>query len=255
MVSLEYAHSLLTRDTGTVEGLAQVVMALASGQTPADRLARDAQRPVADALQIAHDAGLARVLAPMIACAGASRWATPRRAALRAIASPCPRSGAATRRCAVRRHSARSRQTTRRRALPIGIAGHGRVDPLEKATHGRHRRHGKAFDAMLVPRRLHRLTWLQPEGLSDLAGTHDGTVCDTVTTDMPTSSISVSLHEEGMDALRSARVRAGVATSRPPHSPVPPALRTAASPGLPPARGSCRSESMIGIPHSWPATP
>jgi hypothetical protein len=31
MVSLEYAHSLLTRDTGTVEGLAQVVMALASG--------------------------------------------------------------------------------------------------------------------------------------------------------------------------------------------------------------------------------
>jgi tRNA A-37 threonylcarbamoyl transferase component Bud32/tetratricopeptide (TPR) repeat protein len=56
---LEHAHILHVYDTGTFEGLPFVVMELASGQTLADRLAREGPLPVADALQITRDVGLA----------------------------------------------------------------------------------------------------------------------------------------------------------------------------------------------------
>lgn len=56
---LEHAHILHVYDTGTFEGLPYVVMELASGQTLAERLTREGQLPIADALQITRDVGLA----------------------------------------------------------------------------------------------------------------------------------------------------------------------------------------------------
>jgi serine/threonine-protein kinase len=56
---LEHAHILHVYDTGTFEGLPFVVMELASGQTLADRMTREGPLPVADALQITRDVGLA----------------------------------------------------------------------------------------------------------------------------------------------------------------------------------------------------
>ena len=56
---LEHAHILHVYDTGAYEGRPYIVMELASGRTLADRLTREGQLPLADALQIARDVGLA----------------------------------------------------------------------------------------------------------------------------------------------------------------------------------------------------
>ena len=56
---LEHAHILHVYDTGAYEGRPYIVMELASGRTLADRLEREGQLPVVDALQIARDVGLA----------------------------------------------------------------------------------------------------------------------------------------------------------------------------------------------------
>lgn len=56
---LEHAHILHVYDTGAFEGRPYIVMELASGRTLADRLGREGQLPIVDALQIARDVGLA----------------------------------------------------------------------------------------------------------------------------------------------------------------------------------------------------
>ncbi|MCC6245788.1 MAG: protein kinase, partial [Gemmatimonadaceae bacterium] len=56
---LEHAHILHVYDTGELQGQPFVVMELASGRTLAERLGRERQLPVDDALQIAREVGLA----------------------------------------------------------------------------------------------------------------------------------------------------------------------------------------------------
>ncbi len=56
---LEHAHILHVYDTGEFEGRPYIVMELASGRTLNDRLEREGQLPIADAMQIARDVGLA----------------------------------------------------------------------------------------------------------------------------------------------------------------------------------------------------
>ena len=56
---LEHAHILHVYDTGWYEGRPYIVMELAPGRTLADRLERERQLPIADALQIVRDVGLA----------------------------------------------------------------------------------------------------------------------------------------------------------------------------------------------------
>ncbi len=56
---LEHPHILHVYDSGEFRGRPYIVMELASGRTLAERLAREGQLPVADALQIARDIGLA----------------------------------------------------------------------------------------------------------------------------------------------------------------------------------------------------
>ena len=56
---LEHAHILHVYDTGAYEGRPYIVLELASGRTLADRLDREGQLPIVDALQIARDVGLA----------------------------------------------------------------------------------------------------------------------------------------------------------------------------------------------------
>ena len=56
---LEHKHILHVYDTGEYDGRPYIVMELASGRTLHDRLAREGQLPVMDALQLARDVGLA----------------------------------------------------------------------------------------------------------------------------------------------------------------------------------------------------
>jgi serine/threonine protein kinase/tetratricopeptide (TPR) repeat protein len=56
---LEHAHILHVYDTGAFEGQPFIVMELATGRTLAERLAREGPLPIADAMQIARDVGLA----------------------------------------------------------------------------------------------------------------------------------------------------------------------------------------------------
>ncbi len=56
---LEHAHILHVYDTGSYEGHPYIVMELALGRTLADRLEREGQLPIADALLIIRDIGLA----------------------------------------------------------------------------------------------------------------------------------------------------------------------------------------------------
>lgn len=56
---LEHAHILHVYDTGTHAGLPFIVMELAPGLTLADRLDREKQLPIGDAIQIAREVGLA----------------------------------------------------------------------------------------------------------------------------------------------------------------------------------------------------
>lgn len=56
---LEHAHILHVYDTGSYQGVPFIVMELAPGQTLADRLRAERQLPVADALQVTREVGLA----------------------------------------------------------------------------------------------------------------------------------------------------------------------------------------------------
>lgn len=56
---LEHAHILHVYDTGAYEGRPYIVMELASGRTLAERLEREGQLPVSDAVHIARDVGYA----------------------------------------------------------------------------------------------------------------------------------------------------------------------------------------------------
>ena len=56
---LEHAHILHVYDTGEYEGRPYIVMELASGRSLHERLEREGQLPIMDALQITRDVGLA----------------------------------------------------------------------------------------------------------------------------------------------------------------------------------------------------